>query len=55
VVSADSLVVESLIELLDDESLRKDTTQPSPEWSLDHIALLVEFCRCKNTSEGREE
>ncbi|KEH34400.1 zeaxanthin epoxidase, putative [Medicago truncatula] len=31
-VSADSLVVESLIELLDNESLRKDTTQPSPEW-----------------------
>ena len=44
----DSLVVESLIELLDDESLRKDTTQPVVECSLAHKALLVEFHCCKN-------
>lgn len=46
VFSADSLTVESLLELLDEESLRKDTALPSPEWSSDHIALLAEF-RCK--------
>lgn len=46
VLSADSLTVESLLELLDEESLRKDTALPSPEWSSDHIALLAEF-RCK--------
>lgn len=40
---ADSLTVESLLELLDEESLRKDTALPSPEWSSDHIALLAEF------------
>jgi hypothetical protein len=45
-LSADSLTVESLLELLDEESLRKDTALPSPEWSSDHIALLAEF-RCK--------
>jgi CCR4-NOT transcription complex subunit 6 len=50
VVSADSLVVESLLELLDEESLRKDTALPSPEWSSDHIALLAEFRCCKNIS-----
>ncbi|XP_075511372.1 carbon catabolite repressor protein 4 homolog 1-like isoform X1 [Primulina tabacum] len=44
--SADSLSVESLLELLDEDSLRKDTALPSPEWSSDHIALLAEF-RCK--------
>jgi CCR4-NOT transcription complex subunit 6 len=44
--SADSLTVDSLLELLDEESLRKDTALPSPEWSSDHIALLAEF-RCK--------
>lgn len=49
-VSADSLVVESLLELLDEESLRKDTALPSPEWSSDHIALLAEFRCCKNRS-----
>lgn len=43
--AADSLTVESLLELLDEESLRKDTALPSPEWSSDHIALLAEF-RC---------
>ncbi|XP_058073818.1 carbon catabolite repressor protein 4 homolog 1-like isoform X2 [Magnolia sinica] len=43
---ADSLTVESLLELLDEESLRKDTALPSPEWSSDHIALLAEF-QCK--------
>jgi CCR4-NOT transcription complex subunit 6 len=43
--TADSLGVESLLELLDEESLRKDTALPSPEWSSDHIALLAEF-RC---------
>ncbi|XP_022853466.1 carbon catabolite repressor protein 4 homolog 2-like [Olea europaea var. sylvestris] len=42
-----SLTVESLLVLLDEDSLRKDTTLPSPEWSDDHIALLVEF-RCKH-------
>lgn len=49
-VSADSLVVESLLELLDEESLRKDTALPSPGWSSDHIALLAEFRCCKNKS-----
>ncbi|CAI9100976.1 OLC1v1038176C1 [Oldenlandia corymbosa var. corymbosa] len=44
--SADSLTVESLLELLDEDSLRKDTALPSPEWSSDHIALVAEF-RCK--------
>jgi CCR4-NOT transcription complex subunit 6 len=44
--TADSLTVESLLELLDEDSLRKDTGLPSPEWSSDHIALLAEF-RCK--------
>ncbi|EYU20684.1 hypothetical protein ABFS83_11G002500 [Erythranthe nasuta] len=44
--SADCLTVESLLELLDEDSLRKDTALPSPEWSSDHIALLAEF-RCK--------
>ncbi|KAK6117515.1 hypothetical protein DH2020_048735 [Rehmannia glutinosa] len=46
VLLADSLTVESLLELLDEDSLRKDTALPSPEWSSDHIALLAEF-RCK--------
>ncbi|XP_039016012.1 carbon catabolite repressor protein 4 homolog 1-like isoform X2 [Hibiscus syriacus] len=41
--TADSLAVESLLELLDEDSLRKDTALPSPEWSSDHIALLAEF------------
>ncbi|GLT96247.1 hypothetical protein SLE2022_138880 [Rubroshorea leprosula] len=44
-LSADSLAVESLLELLDEDSLRKDTALPSSEWSSDHIALLAEF-RC---------
>lgn len=44
--TGDSLSVESLLELLDEDSLRKDTGLPSPEWSSDHIALLAEF-RCK--------
>lgn len=44
--TVDSLTVESLLELLDEDTLRKDTALPSPEWSSDHIALLVEF-RCK--------
>ncbi|PIN07810.1 Glucose-repressible alcohol dehydrogenase transcriptional effector CCR4 [Handroanthus impetiginosus] len=44
--SADTLTVESLLELLDEDSLRKDTALPSPQWSSDHIALLAEF-RCK--------
>ncbi|KAG0468581.1 hypothetical protein HPP92_017909 [Vanilla planifolia] len=30
---ADSLTVESLLELLDEDSIRKDTALPSPEWS----------------------
>ncbi|CAL9051429.1 unnamed protein product [Musa banksii] len=45
--TADSLMVESLLELLDEESLRKDTAIPSPQWSSDHIALLAQF-RCKH-------
>ena len=45
-IAPDSLMVESLLELLDEESLCKDTCIPSPEWSSDHIALLAEFqCR----------
>ncbi|XP_043692056.1 carbon catabolite repressor protein 4 homolog 1-like [Telopea speciosissima] len=44
--TADSLTVESLLELLDEETVRKDTALPSPEWSSDHMALLAEF-RCK--------
>ncbi|MBA0865930.1 hypothetical protein Goshw_016509 [Gossypium schwendimanii] len=44
-IDSDSLTVESLLELLDEDSLRKDTALPSPEWSSDHIALLAEF-RC---------
>ncbi|KAI4378495.1 hypothetical protein MLD38_015966 [Melastoma candidum] len=44
--TADSLTVESLLELLDEDTLRKDTALPSAEWSSDHIALLAEF-RCK--------
>ncbi|KAJ3673918.1 hypothetical protein LUZ60_005910 [Juncus effusus] len=44
--TADSLTVQSLLELVDEENLRKDTALPSPEWSSDHIALLAEF-RCK--------
>ncbi|KEH41765.1 putative poly(A)-specific ribonuclease [Medicago truncatula] len=51
--TADSLVVESLLELLDEESLRKDTALPSPGWSSDHIALLAEFRCCKNKSKSR--
>lgn len=39
-VSADTLAVESFMELLDEESLRKDTALPSKEWSSDHIALF---------------
>eukprot|EP00245_Coleochaete_scutata_P008160 TRINITY_DN242_c0_g1_i1.p1 TRINITY_DN242_c0_g1~~TRINITY_DN242_c0_g1_i1.p1 ORF type:complete len:411 (+),score=72.36 TRINITY_DN242_c0_g1_i1:46-1233(+) len=41
--TADSLVPESLLELLDEERLRKETALPSPDWSSDHIALLAEF------------
>ncbi|RAL48702.1 hypothetical protein DM860_001022 [Cuscuta australis] len=48
--SADSLTIESLLELLDENSLRKDTALPSPEWSSDHIALLAEF-RCKSRTK----
>ncbi|CAN1772676.1 Carbon catabolite repressor protein 4 homolog 1 [Linum perenne] len=44
--TADYLTVESLLELLDEERVRKDTALPSPEWSSDHTALLAEF-RCK--------
>ncbi|OWM82631.1 carbon catabolite repressor protein 4 homolog 1-like [Punica granatum] len=50
--SADSLTVEGLLELLDEDSLRKDTALPSPEWSSDHIALLAEF-RCKTSRPRR--
>ncbi|KAK4392400.1 Carbon catabolite repressor protein 41 [Sesamum angolense] len=41
---ADSLTVESLLELLDEDSLRKDTALPSPEWfstlSTPRLAIL---------------
>ncbi|KAI4371956.1 hypothetical protein MLD38_010245 [Melastoma candidum] len=47
--TADTLTVESLLELLDEESLRKNTVLPSQEWSSDHIALLAEF-KCKPRS-----
>ncbi|GKV41885.1 hypothetical protein SLEP1_g49359 [Rubroshorea leprosula] len=43
--TADYLAVESLLEVLDEDSLRKDTALASPKWSLDHIALLSEL-RC---------
>ncbi|XP_019154186.1 PREDICTED: carbon catabolite repressor protein 4 homolog 1-like [Ipomoea nil] len=48
--SADSLTIESMLELLDEDSLRKDTALPSPEWSSDHIALLAEF-HCKSRTK----
>ncbi|CAA0837491.1 Carbon catabolite repressor protein 4 homolog 1 [Striga hermonthica] len=41
--SADTLTVESLLELLDEDILRKNTALPSPEWSSDHMALFAEF------------
>ncbi|GKV41888.1 hypothetical protein SLEP1_g49362 [Rubroshorea leprosula] len=41
--TAGSLAVESLLELLDEDGLRKDIALPSPEWSSDHISLLTEF------------
>ena len=45
-IATESLMVKSLLDLLDEESLRKDTGLPNPEWSSDHIALLEEFqCR----------
>lgn len=47
--SADSLTVEALLELLDEESLMKETALPSPEWSSDHVALRAEF-RCTQRS-----
>ncbi|KAI4365427.1 hypothetical protein MLD38_021411 [Melastoma candidum] len=47
--TADTLTVETLLELLDEESLRKNTALPSQEWSSDHIALLAEF-KCKPRS-----
>eukprot|EP00897_Mesotaenium_endlicherianum_P005897 jgi/Mesen1/5335/ME000267S04483 len=50
--TGDSLTVESLLELLDEEHLRKDTGLPSPEWSSDHIALLAEF-RYKSRNQRR--
>jgi mRNA deadenylase 3'-5' endonuclease subunit Ccr4 len=48
-----SLEVESLLELLDEERLRKDTALPSPEWSSDHIALLAEFRWLRVNPENR--
>eukprot|EP00271_Cylindrocystis_brebissonii_P008680 TRINITY_DN23154_c0_g1_i1.p1 TRINITY_DN23154_c0_g1~~TRINITY_DN23154_c0_g1_i1.p1 ORF type:complete len:646 (+),score=123.99 TRINITY_DN23154_c0_g1_i1:785-2722(+) len=49
--TGDSLEVESLLELLDEDALRNNTALPSPEWSSDHIALLAEF-RCKPRVHG---
>lgn len=47
VASADTnLTVEALLELLDDDSLRKHRALPSPEGSSDHRALVSEF-HCK--------
>jgi len=47
----DSLIVESLRDILDEVDLRKDTCIRSHEWSYDHIELLVEFgCRTKARS-----
>ncbi|KAJ7528619.1 hypothetical protein O6H91_15G010800 [Diphasiastrum complanatum] len=39
----DSLGVEALLELLDEDILTIDRALPSPKWSSDHIALLAEF------------
>ncbi|KAL7138626.1 hypothetical protein ABFS83_10G176500 [Erythranthe nasuta] len=41
--SADSLMVESLLELLDERILQRNTALPCVEWSSDHIALAAEF------------
>ncbi|KAF6158494.1 hypothetical protein GIB67_022091 [Kingdonia uniflora] len=41
--SADSLMVESLLELVDVGCLQRETGLPSPACSSDHIALLAEF------------
>ncbi|XP_020578626.1 carbon catabolite repressor protein 4 homolog 1-like [Phalaenopsis equestris] len=41
--TAGSLTVESLLELLDEDRLRKEIALPSTVWSSDHIALLAEF------------
>ncbi|XP_077213840.1 carbon catabolite repressor protein 4 homolog 1-like isoform X2 [Tasmannia lanceolata] len=40
--TVDSLIVDSLLELLDVESV-KDTALPSPHWPSDHIALMASF------------
>ncbi|WVZ04936.1 hypothetical protein V8G54_018282 [Vigna mungo] len=45
-----NILLDSLLELLDEESLRKDRALPSPEWSSDHIALLAKFRCCRNRS-----
>jgi CCR4-NOT transcription complex subunit 6 len=50
--TADTLMVESLLELLDEDGLRKDTALPSPEWSSNHIALLAEFRCTPRTRRG---
>ncbi|GBG88763.1 hypothetical protein CBR_g48381 [Chara braunii] len=50
--TADLLEPEALLELLDEENLRKDTALPSPEWSSDHIALLAEFRYKKRGQRG---
>jgi hypothetical protein len=36
-LASDSLTVESLLELLDEEILRKDMALPSSEWPSNHI------------------
>jgi hypothetical protein len=41
-LALDSLAVESLLELLDEESLRKDMALPSSEWPSNHIALFAD-------------
>ncbi|KAL7098079.1 hypothetical protein ACP275_10G183200 [Erythranthe tilingii] len=41
--SGDSLMVESLLELLDERILGRNTALPCVEWSSDHIALAAEF------------
>ncbi|KAK1563628.1 hypothetical protein Q3G72_030389 [Acer saccharum] len=51
--TADSLTVESLLELLDEESLRKDTALPSPE-CLDLDVDTSGFVDGEENSEARE-
>ncbi|CAI5476195.1 unnamed protein product [Closterium sp. Yama58-4] len=53
--TADSLSVESVLELLDEDSVRKDTALPSPEWSSDHLALLTEAADSAGSSQAKQD